>query len=383
MLFRKSLIRELSRSATAIFSILMLILVVTQLVKLLGKASSGEFPFEAALTLLGFACLRYAPILLILTLFLSVLIVLSRWYRDQEMTIWLGSGLKIVDFIRPVLTFSLPFVAAIVVLSLWLGPQAERAMRFYREVAKQEQQSRLITAGVFQVSRDGAQVAYVESYSREDAKAQHVFLQFNQEGERGFILAKQGKIEQSPSGSAFFNLTGGTLYQMPRTATQIEAASEADRMTQNQQGWRALLFEALRIRLRFSAINILETNESSLSPQDLARVHSAPAYAEWAWRISMPIAALLLPLLALLLSKQKPRAGRAGNLIVALLVYLLYYNCIGIIEQAIKKAQIPPLSMTGVHLALCVVIVVLCAQQLGWRWKKIVPPCPCTKKDAV
>ncbi len=44
-------------------------------------------------TLLGFSLVNYLPVLLSLTLFISVLMTLSRSYRDSEMVVWFSSGL--------------------------------------------------------------------------------------------------------------------------------------------------------------------------------------------------------------------------------------------------------------------------------------------------
>ena len=58
----------------------------------LGYAARGNISSDAVLTFLGFASLRYLPILLSLTLFISVLLTLTRSYRDSEMVVWF-SGL--------------------------------------------------------------------------------------------------------------------------------------------------------------------------------------------------------------------------------------------------------------------------------------------------
>jgi lipopolysaccharide export system permease protein len=45
--------------------------------------------------LLGFGAISYLPVLLSLTLFVAVLMTLSRWYRDSEMVVWLASGIPL------------------------------------------------------------------------------------------------------------------------------------------------------------------------------------------------------------------------------------------------------------------------------------------------
>jgi lipopolysaccharide export system permease protein len=57
------------------------------------------------IALLGFGAISYLPVLLSLTLFVAMLMTLSRWYRDSEMVVWLASGIPLTAWIKPVLGF--------------------------------------------------------------------------------------------------------------------------------------------------------------------------------------------------------------------------------------------------------------------------------------
>src|SRR5207249_7022048 len=78
------------------------------------------------------SALNYLPLLLSLTHFITVLITLSRSYRESEMVIWFGSGLSLLAWIRPVLLFAAPLVALVAVLSLFLSPWAIGKAEVYR-----------------------------------------------------------------------------------------------------------------------------------------------------------------------------------------------------------------------------------------------------------
>ena len=84
------------------FAILLAIIVLTQLIRLLGESVGGTLPVEAVLALLGFSALNYLPMLLSISLFLSVLLTLTRSYRDSEMVVWFSSGMSLTRWIRPV-----------------------------------------------------------------------------------------------------------------------------------------------------------------------------------------------------------------------------------------------------------------------------------------
>jgi lipopolysaccharide export system permease protein len=84
MVFRRSLVRELTATAIALFLVLLGIL-FTNLVCVCwpGRLVEPWLP-EGILALLGFNALFYFNILLSVALFLTVLLTLSRWYRTAR-----------------------------------------------------------------------------------------------------------------------------------------------------------------------------------------------------------------------------------------------------------------------------------------------------------
>ena len=94
-IFRRALQRELTQIAGAVFVTLFTVMATTQSIRLLGEAAGGRLASEAVLALLGFSALNYLPVLLSLTVFMSILLVLTRQYRDSEMLVWFSSGLPL------------------------------------------------------------------------------------------------------------------------------------------------------------------------------------------------------------------------------------------------------------------------------------------------
>ena len=77
------------------------IIVVSQLIRLLSYAVSGEIAVDGVLALLGFSAMNYLPVLLSISLFISILLTLSRSYRDSEMVVWFCSGIGLTRWVRP------------------------------------------------------------------------------------------------------------------------------------------------------------------------------------------------------------------------------------------------------------------------------------------
>src|SRR5262252_712048 len=140
MIFRRSLVREMTATAIGLFLVLMAILFTNLMLRLLARAAGGTVAPEGILALLGFNALFYFNILLSVTLFLTVLLTLSRWHRDSEMIVWYTSGQSPVALLWPVLVFSVPFMIAILVLSLFLSPWAEqRKLEYERQLENRDE----------------------------------------------------------------------------------------------------------------------------------------------------------------------------------------------------------------------------------------------------
>ena len=83
----------------------------------------------------------------------------------------------------------------------------------------------------------------------------------------------------------------------------------------------------------------------------------------------MPISALLLGLLAVLVSRTSPREGRYARLFGAILIYIIYNNLMGVAQNWLQRGSVSPvLGMWWVHALLSMVIIGLLANQYGWRY---------------
>ena len=85
------------------------------------------------LALIGFQSLNYMPIILILTGFISVLLVMTRSYQDSEMVVWFASGLSLMRWVKPVLAFGLPIVVLTGLMSFMVTPWANRESAVVKE----------------------------------------------------------------------------------------------------------------------------------------------------------------------------------------------------------------------------------------------------------
>jgi lipopolysaccharide export system permease protein len=344
MVFRRSLVRELSITAVGLFLILLGILFTNLMLRLLARAAGGTIAPEGILALLGFNAVFYFNILFSVALFVTVLLTLSRWYRDSEMIVWFTSGQSIMAWLRPILLFAIPFLVAVLVLSLWLSPWAElRRLEYERQLESRDEMS-LLAPGLFKEFRHARLVVFLESINSFDNTIQNIFLHSVDDGKDVTTTARSGYLEEAPNGDRFIVLKDGRRYEgQPGTAE-----------------FRSAEFERFARRIEPAEVRAVPTSLKALPTSALLASNGAPERAELFWRFSVPISAFLLVLLAVPLSYVNPRMGRSFNLITAAFMYTVYNNCINIVQSFIAQGRLPmPVGLILVHTLAALVIVLL------------------------
>ena len=86
-----------------VFAVLLGIVVINQVIRLLRDAVNGVITVDGVLALLGFSAMNYLPVLLSISLFISVLLTWSPFSRDSEMVLWFCAGTGLTRWIGPVL----------------------------------------------------------------------------------------------------------------------------------------------------------------------------------------------------------------------------------------------------------------------------------------
>ena len=333
-LFHRALVREFISTGMLIFSVLMGIVVVSQMIRFLGEAVSGKLAPDGVLALLGFSSLNYLPVLLSMSLFMSVLLTLSRCYRDSEMVVWFNSGIGLTHWMRPVLSFALPVVALIAVLSLVLSPWAlQKADEFKNQLENRDEMSG-VTPGMFRESAQADRVYFIEDVDVGSNRIGNIFVRSVQNGKLGTMVAREGFQETLPNGDRFLVMLNGTRYEG----------------TPGQRDYRIVEFERYAMRIESAAAAQVQPNAHTMSTPDLWRTPTTWNLSELEWRLGLPISAAVLALLAIPLSYVNPRAGRSLNLVLAIVLYMLYSNMISVTNAWVGQGKLSPgIGLWGIH----------------------------------
>jgi len=324
VIFRRALLREFGNLALAVFATLFAITLTTQLIRLLGQAAIGDVLSEGVVALLAFSALNYLPVLLSLTLFITVLMTLSRSYRESEMVIWFGSGLSLLAWVRPVLLFASPLVALVALLSLFLSPWAiGKAEEYRRQMDLRDQASR-VAPGVFREAAGADRVFFVEEIAGDQTNVQNVFIAQMQQGRLGITVSRRGYRESAENGDRFVVLLDGRRYE--------GIPGDLD--------FKVMDFQRYAMKVETRETPAEQASTKAMSTFALLQARGNPGLAELVWRLGLPISAMILALLAIPLSFVNPRASRSVNLLFALLTYMVYANLLSIVQAWVSQGRL-------------------------------------------
>ncbi len=357
MIFDRAIRREFVQSAAGISVALLTILLSTNLIRLLNDAAGGRVQPEAVLALLGFAALNFMPILLTLTLFISVLICLSRAWRDSEMVVWFSCGQPLTAWIRPVMRFALPVVLAIALLSAFLSPWANLRSAEFKEKLGARQDVSQVTPGAFREARKGERVIFVEAMGGDATEVRNVFVAAMQEGKLGVVMAAKGHQEHAANGDRFMVLEKGRRYEVEPGTPEFKIMD----------------FERYAVRSEDASVRPADTTPNRTPLWDLMRDDSNASRGELLWRLGMPVSAVLLALLAIPLSFVNPRAGRSANMLMAILIWAIYNNLIQTSQAWVAQGKLSFwIGSWAVHALMALLIALFFYRRLNVRlpWQR-------------
>ena len=349
MIFHRALLKEFASLAGAVFMTLFAIALTVRLIRLLGQAAGGKIPSDAVFAFLGFFALGALPILLSLTMFISVLLSLSRGWRDSEMVIWFNSGLSLAAWLKPVLVFALPQIMVILALSLFISPwAAQMSAQYSTRIDARDDVSR-VSPGVFGETANRERVYFVESVSGEASSVQNVFVSSMHQGKTGVSMSRTGHTEIMPNGDRFLVLERGRRYD--------GAPGDAQH--------RVTEFERFAARIETREGVQPAVTHKNLSTLALAANPTDANLGELLWRIGIPISSLILVMLAIPMSFVNPRAGQSANLFFALLTYVVYSNLLSVSQARVSLGRLDfDVGWWLVHAGMAVLLVVMFAQRM-------------------
>ena len=330
MLYKTKLNKELFYTAISTILILTGVVVAQRIVYVFRLAAKGIIPNDTIDTILVFNLLKHLPLLLSITLFLTVLMALSRWYKDSEMIIWLSSGLSLSKLIKPIIYFSIPTILLIGYLSFLVSPWAVQKVEEYKNGLKTRDEFSAISPGIFKESKSDNRILYVEGFSELGNTVNNVFIQSYQNGKLGVMVSSKGKRYTNEKGENYIVLLDGKRY---------EGGRETEEFTTVKYKEYGILIEKDIPSLSAVGARISKM-EAKKTIELIGNLSDKKFQAEFLWRLSLPISTFILIIIAIPLSFNNPRSGRSMNIIAAILLFVIYNNAVSISNSLIATGQL-------------------------------------------
>lgn len=343
MIIHRAFVREVLQTCAAVTAILFSIFLVTRLIGFLSQAAQGDIAIDSVFLLLALKMLGYLDIIIALVIYISILLVMGRWIRDNELTVISACGIGMKQFIRPIMILFAIVGAMVAAFSLYISPLASEVVRSIEYEYRNRSATSGIIAGVFTEIRGRRGVYFVETHDPATDTFEKIFVYRSGDKEDSVVLAARGyKTVESATNGDFLVLQNGSKYRGRAGAPQHVVVS----------------FETYAVRLKQSAGGRPSLPIKAIPTLKLLADHNKAAIGELHWRISKVIMLPILMLFALSFSSLTYRKNRFPGMVTALLVYFTYSNVLGLVVALIRRGLVNPhFSLWLVHLVFfCVAL---------------------------
>ena len=342
--------REIAQSWLAVTTVLLFILLTNQFARVLGDVAKDKLPKDAIFQIIGLTALQYLTILVPIGLFLAIMLALGRLYRDSEMPAMMACRVGPLDVYRPLSWLLIPLALGVAWLAMEVAPMALSEVERIGMEARRQADLASIEPGRFTSdNREGA-VVYAENVV-EQGRIENVFLQRRRADGVEVVVAERGEqVDSDDPDTRFFVLHNGRRYEgVPGTSR-----------------FRVMEFAEHGIPYRLPSVEEPELEPRAMDTRSLVRANSAEEYAELHWRIGIPLATVVLSILAVPLSRSQPRQGRYGRLAIGLLVFIIYFNLMSAGKAWLEQGSVPAgLGLWWVHALMLGAALAMLAAQNG------------------
>ncbi len=317
------LIREVTQPLTAIFIGLVVIFITFSLSRFLVDADAGLLqPTEVAkLTLLK--SLISLDVLLPLSLFLGVMTGLGRLYSDSEIYAMRASGISEASLLRPLMRLALVLAVVVALLSTWARPWAYAHSYAIVAAAEAAAETGRIRQARFYDFGKNEQTVFIEQIATNGRDLDGVFIRTRKGDDLQVITASKGQFEY------FFK---PKFHRLILTDARILKKVQDGTDLSGQFGSFTLYLPAQSLKPQGYKVKSASTNELRQSSDPVDR-------AEFQWRLSTPVSALLLALAAIPLSRSRPRQGRYAKMLAALGIYAVYFNLLDVSRSWVEQGS--------------------------------------------
>lgn len=349
MIIDRHISLEILRPFVMGLGLLIIVFVGFSASKQLAAAAAGQLEMSTAFKLVGLNTLVTLEILMPSAFFFSVLAAIGRLYRDSEMSALYAAGVSRGRIIEAVLKLALVIALITGVISILGRPWAFRTSYALESQAAAQFDLKKIATGEF-VNMGGSDYIFIANdLNLEQSQHRGVFLQksYQDAGRAEIIVAEAAELPTLNPGQAmqaeFFN---GYNYLLDLDNTQDVT----------------LKFNHLIVRLDNQEAQE-QYRRKAETTFNLAQSDQPKDVAEFQWRVTTPIATILLALMAVPLARSAPRESRMRNVLIAVGIYIALFTMTSVVRTGIEQERLGALpGLWGAYILETILLVILVTQ---------------------
>jgi lipopolysaccharide export system permease protein len=323
---QRYVLREVVQTWLAVTGVLVAILVSNQLSRVLGQAADNQYGRHVVFDLIALGAIMNLSVIVPVGLLLAVVLTLGRLYHDSEMAALQACGFGPARLLVPLSCFAAVIAVGLAWLVFVQVPQADGEAQHLRQSALKEAQFGQLDAGRFRSFSGGDAVFYAERVDA-DGVLHNVFVERESAGRIEVALADTATYSKAaPNGTHLVTLFNGRRYEgVP-----------------GRDDFRVIEFREHGIPIAAPTDSVGNTDPDTKPTQELLGSDLPADVAQLQFRASAPIMALVLTLIAVPLSRLRPRQGRYARVGFAIVVYFVYSQLLYAAKAWVEKGDLPP-----------------------------------------
>ena len=323
MIIDRYMVREVGLPFVSVTAVLLIIFATYSLTQFLMDANAGLLQAGEVIYLTALKSFISLAVLLPLSFYFSVMLGMGRLYSDSEIYAMRSGGISEMRLMRPVILLALLLAIFTGFLSLAARPWAYQRSYELRAAARATSEVDRIKPARFYHFNEFRRTVFIEHVSKDGKSVNGIFIRTRKGNDLTVISSVNGELEYRARPD-YHRLTLFDAYVYKR----VEKAPDMFGELGSFSIWLPIGEpEPLGHKTKASnTLNLFDTADSV-------------DRAELQYRLSAPVSTLLLALLAIPLSRGRPRQGRYARILLALVIYAVYSNALDVSKTWVEQGR--------------------------------------------
>ncbi|MDH3787311.1 MAG: LPS export ABC transporter permease LptF [Xanthomonadales bacterium] len=313
--------REISVPFAAVSGVLVSIFVTYALTRFLMDVNAALLAPSDLFKLTMLKALISLEVLLPLSLYLAVLMGLGRLHSDSEVYAMRASGISEMRVLRPIIAVAFLLAMLIGLFSLFVRPWAYAVSYEIKARVEAATEVDRVRGARFYNFEESGRTIFVKAVSGKGRQLEEVFIRSGNGGDVQVITAVSGELR---------------YLERPEHHQLVLNDASVFRRTEDGPDLFAEL-GSFSLWMPAGQPDPVGYKTKSSSTFELLESDNNDDKAELQWRISTPLSALLLALLAIPLSRSRPRQGRYARILGAMIIYAVYFNLLDVSRTWVEQ----------------------------------------------